>query len=176
MTADFLPEWVCPSSGARSRICSLWPGPRQPCWGVLSEWPPQRQGLLFFSVDHEHLLRGGRDRPHVRKQIVPVRMGRQSIKDDHLSAARRRDSENRHDIPSFNQSAPQRMFGLKAHDGDDVGFVLDAMFEMVHDAPPSHMPEEAMITQGPFISFSRLLSSGEETYRIYRAAKDPLPM
>ena len=95
----------------------------------------QRQRLFFFSMDHEHLLGCGRDGPYIGQQIVPVRMGRQPVKDDHLSAAWRRDAEYRDDIPSFDQSASQCMFGLKPHDGDDVGRILDGMFEMMHHAP-----------------------------------------
>jgi|GEM_PF-4252902 len=62
-------------------------------------------------------------------------MGRQPVEDHHLGSAWGWNPEDRHDIPSFDQSAAQRMFGLKSHDGDDVGFVLDGMFEVVHDTP-----------------------------------------
>lgn len=123
----------------------------------------QRERLFFFTVHDKHFGRHRLDRPDISQQIVAIRMGRQTVEADHLRAPRRWHAKDRHHVPALDQFASQRMLGLKANDRDDVGFILDGVLEMMQHPPPSHMPEDAMMTQGPFIAFNRLLSSTDDT-------------
>ena len=61
-------------------------------------------------------------------------MGREPVQLDDLRPARGGHAENQHDIPPFDKFASEGMFGLKAHEDDHVGFVLNRVLEMMHDA------------------------------------------
>ena len=94
----------------------------------------QRKSLLFFTMDEKNLIWSRVDGPHVGQEILAIRMGREPVELDDLRPARSGYAENRHDIPPFDQFASEGMLGLKAHEDDHVRFVLNRMFEMMHDA------------------------------------------
>src|SRR5512146_1602149 len=93
----------------------------------------ERQGLLFLPVYDEYPIGQGINRVEVGEEIAAVRMCRETIEFDDLGAAFGRNPKDGYNVPSFNQFSSQRMFGLKADKHDNVGFVFDGMFEMVHD-------------------------------------------
>ena len=93
----------------------------------------QRQSLFFFTMDDKHFLRWRSDRPDVVQQIIPISVCRVSVEAHDLCQPGCRDPKNGDNIPSFNHTATERMFWLKADDGDYIGFVLDRMFQVVQD-------------------------------------------
>src|SRR4029077_5267999 len=95
----------------------------------------EREGLLFFTMDEKNLNWRRVDCPHVGKEIMALRVGREPVELYDLPPPWSGHAENRHDIPSFDEFAPEGMLGLKAHEDDHVRFVLNRMLEMMHDAP-----------------------------------------
>src|SRR5215831_20722011 len=93
----------------------------------------QRKSLFFLTMDDKHFLRRRSDRPDIVQQLIPISVCGKSIEAHDLCSPGCRDAKNGDNIPSFNQSATERMFRLKADDGDDIGFVLDCVFEVVQN-------------------------------------------
>src|SRR6478752_2081449 len=85
----------------------------------------QREGLLLFTMDKKNLTRAWPDCAYVVQEIVAISMGREPVEFDDLCPARSRYAENRDDIPPFDKFAPEGMLGLKPHEDDHVGFVLN---------------------------------------------------
>ena len=93
----------------------------------------QRQSLFFLTMDDKHFLWRRSDRPDIVQQFIPISVCGKSVEAHDLCSPGCRDAKNGDNIPSFNQSSTERMFRLKADDGDYIGFVLDRMFEVVQD-------------------------------------------
>src|SRR5580765_345123 len=85
-------------------------------------------------MDEKNLTRAWFDCPHVGQEILSIRMGRESVEFHDLRPPWSGHAKNWHDIPSFNEFAPESMFGLKAHEDDHIRFVLNRVFEMMHNA------------------------------------------
>jgi hypothetical protein len=94
----------------------------------------QGKRLLFFTMDEKNLTGAWPHCAHIGQKILAIRMGREPVELDDLRLTLSGYTENRHDIPSFDQFAAEGVLGLKTHKNDHVRFVLNRMFEMMHDA------------------------------------------
>ena len=85
----------------------------------------QGKSLFLFAVYDEDGAGPWVNGSHIRQEIVPIGMSRQTIELDDLGPSWRRHAENRHHVPPFDEFAAERMFRLKADKDDDVRLILN---------------------------------------------------
>ena len=68
----------------------------------------QGQGLFFFPMDDKDFAGERIDGADIGQEIVAIGMGRKSVEFHDLRSPFRRDPEDRHHVPAFDELAPQR--------------------------------------------------------------------